>query len=99
MSTFNHFDDETILEIMDEQGPITLDIIESFASNENVPSDEQELSVMFDAEIAQLVIDQYGDNDGPAMREAFNNWADGLQRDGVIHELQLNHYCYVGKYS
>ena len=76
-----------------------LEIIEEFADFNKLISSEKELSERFDEEIAPLVIEQYGENDEPAMNEAFNNWSDSLCKDGKIHEEQYNKYEYVGKYS
>lgn len=68
------------------------DIADNFA-------DEQSLSDAFDAEIAEYVIAQYGEDDEPAMSEAFNNWTDSLCKEGRLHSVQYSTYCYVGKYS
>ena len=38
-------------------------------------------------------------DDGPAMREWFNNWTDSLCQDGQIHSLQYENYTNVGKYA
>jgi len=76
-----------------------LDIIEEYATVNGGIDSEQELSDRFDDEIAPLIIDQYGEGDEPAMDEAFNDWSDSLCKDGELHELQYNQYCYVGKYS
>ena len=76
-----------------------LEIIEEYATVNGGIDSEQELSDRFDDEIAPLIIDQYGEGDEPAMDEAFNDWSDSLCKDGELHELQYNQYCYVGKYS
>lgn len=76
-----------------------LEAIELWALDNGCMSSEQELSDLFDAEIAQLVIDQYGEEDHDAMIQAFNDWSDGLCKDGQLHDQQYNHYGYVGKYS
>lgn len=77
----------------------TLEIVEEFASNNDLIDSEEKLSERFDAEIAHSVIEQYGKNDIAALNEAFNNWTDGLCKDGEIHQEQYEHYTYVGKYS
>ncbi|HSE99825.1 MAG TPA: hypothetical protein VLA48_02925 [Nitrososphaeraceae archaeon] len=37
--------------------------------------------------------EQDGIKDKPARREAYNNYIDGLQKDGQITEKQANKYC------
>lgn len=76
-----------------------LEIIEEYAGINGGIDSEDMLSEYFDDQIAPLVIEQYGEDDEPAMSEAFNNWSDSLCKDGVLHELQYNQYCYTGKYS
>lgn len=85
--------------LLDELGMEELGLVEEWASDCGLISSEEELSAVFDEEIAPLVIEQYGENDEPAISEAFNNWSDGLCRGGVLHELQYENYCYVGKYA
>lgn len=76
-----------------------LEQVEEYASNNDMISSESELSEIFDREVMPAVIEQYGDNDIPAINESFNNWSDSLCKDGIIHELQYDQYCYVGKYE
>jgi len=76
-----------------------LEIVEALAEYESLIASEDELSELFDSDIAPHVIKQYGEDDFVAMNEAFSNWSDGLQKDGIIHETQSNSYCYIGKYS
>jgi ABC-type amino acid transport substrate-binding protein len=42
----------------------------------------------FQREVAPVVLAKYGKNDRPACREAWNNWIDGLQKDGQITRQQ-----------
>ena len=35
-------------------------------------------------EIRPLIVEEYGEDDIPALREGFNNWTDGLCKDGEI---------------
>jgi glycosidase len=74
-------------------------MVELYASDNNLIATEAELSELFDRDTAPLVIQKYGENDAPAMREAFNDWTDSLCKDQEIHPEQYNCYCYVGKYS
>ena len=76
-----------------------LDMVELYAEDNNMISSEAKLSEVFDEDVAQNVIEQYGADDTVAMNEAFNDWTDMLCKDGVIHEVQYSEYCYVGKYS
>lgn len=84
---------------MNFTGMTVLELAEYYASYNNLWPDEDSLSETFDQEIAPLVIEQYGEDDEPAMNEAFNNWTDELCKDGSLHATQYNEYCYVGKYS
>lgn len=52
--------------------------------------DEEEFVKRFYDEIAPMVIEQYGENDEPAMNEAFCNWVDALNRDGEISDYFAN---------
>ncbi len=74
-----------------------LEIVEFFAEDNGWIASEEELSERFDAEILPLVIEQYGEDDQPAINEAFNDWTDSLCKDGELHDEQYNKYCYVGR--
>jgi hypothetical protein len=76
-----------------------LEMIEQYAESEGWVSSEQQLSDYFDEEVAPYVVEQYGSDEQCAIDQAFNDWSDGLCKDGMIHEKQYNEYCYVGKYS
>lgn len=76
-----------------------IDVIEAFASDNNWIASEEALSDRFDEEVAPLIIAQYGENDQPAINQAFNNWTDSLREEGEIHSEQYNNYCYIGEYS
>lgn len=76
-----------------------LTAIEALAEWEGLISSEDELSERFDSEVAPSVIAQYGEDDAPAMNEAFCDWTDMLERDGELHRVQCDNYCYVGKWS
>lgn len=60
---------------------------------------QEEISQRFDNEIMPSVIQQYGENDKPAINEAFNNWTDGLCKDGQISSLLYSRIEYVGQYE
>jgi len=76
-----------------------LEIIEEYATDRDGIDSEQELSARFDEDIAPLVIEQHGEDDWPAMNQAFHDWSDSLCKDGELHELQYSQYCYVGEYA
>lgn len=74
-----------------------LTMVEEVAESNNWISSEEQLSEMFDTMVKELNIN-YGD-DEDMMNEDFNNWTDGLCKDGTIHEEQYRNYGYVGKWS
>ena len=74
-----------------------LDLVEAYAVDNNLISSEEELSELFDSEIAPMVIEQYGADDLPALREAFNDWTDSLCKDNLLHAEQYACYCYCGE--
>lgn len=76
-----------------------LEIVEHFAEENDLISSEEQLSERFDEEVAPNVIEAYGENDEPAMNEAFSGFVDYLQEEGQLHSEQVNSYVYVGKYS
>jgi hypothetical protein len=76
-----------------------LTAVEEWAEENGLIASEADLSELFDEEIAPFVIEQYGEDDKPAMNEAFNDWSDSLCKDEQLHDLQYDKYCYVGKYK
>ncbi len=76
-----------------------LEIIEALAEHENMICCEEELSELFDRDIAPSVIEQYGADDEPAISEAFNNWSDGLVKDHQLHPVQYHEYVYCGEHA
>ncbi len=60
------------------------DALEMLMNFDDTVSD---LRQRFADEIAPLVVEQYGEDDVPAMDEAFNNWTDALCKAGEIPEL------------
>lgn len=74
-----------------------LEIVEAYAADNGGIEDEAALSQRFDDEILPAVIERYGEGDEPAINEAFNNWSDGLCKEGELHPEQYNSYCYVGR--
>ena len=76
-----------------------LEMVELYAEEMGHIASEQELSDIFDRDIAPLVLENYDADDSVAFSEAFNNWADELCKEGEIHPEQYSNYCYVGTYS
>jgi len=76
-----------------------LEMVEMYANEMGYISSEDTLSEIFDGDIAPMVIAEYGEDDEPALSEAFNNWSDSLCKDGDIHPIQYHEYCYTGKYK
>lgn len=76
-----------------------LEMVELYASEISAIDSEEMLSERFDSDILPSVIKQYGADDEVAISEAFNNWSDGLCKDGEIHSQQYAEYCYVGSAS
>ena len=76
-----------------------LDLVEEFASDNNLIASEAELSERFDDENAEWLEKMHLKGDQVAISEAFNNWSDSLCKDGLIHDKQYHEYCYVGKYA
>lgn len=76
-----------------------IDLVEAYAADNGGYDSEEALSEAFDEQVAPAVIAQYGEDDEPAINEAFNDWTDSLCKDGEIHDEQYRVYCYVGKYA
>jgi hypothetical protein len=74
-----------------------LEMVELYAEDNGMIASEEELSERFDSEVLPSVIEQYGEDDEPAINEAFNDWTDMLCKDGEIHPEQYDKYCYVGR--
>lgn len=91
-STIDNDDLEKIMNIL----MVTeLELVEEYAYTDDEMYDSEEaLTEAFDEQIAPMVIEQYGPDDHPAMREAFNNWTDSECRDGRLHQSQYDEYTY-----
>lgn len=75
-----------------------LELVESYATENNLIDSEEMLSERFDQMLAECA-PNFPLDDEPALSEAFNNWSDSLCKDGEIHDEQYNQYSYVGKHS
>ncbi len=81
----------------------TLELVEAYAEGQNMYfklnwiDSEEVLSQMFDEGHADWLHEHRDDH--IMISECFNNWTDGLCKDGVIHPEQYDKYGYVGKYS
>jgi hypothetical protein len=66
----------------------------------NVIATEKELSERFDQMLAECgEIGEQLKGDQIVLNEAFSNFADSLQTDGVLHARQVNTYDYVGRFK
>jgi hypothetical protein len=79
-----------------------LELVECYAESEVlcgnvVICDEAELSKRFDDEFEEFLAEHRDDE--PMINETFNNWTDGLCKDGLLHPEQYDKYGYVGKYE
>ena len=74
-----------------------LELVEEFASDNNLIDSEQALSDLFDESFEDFLHENRDDR--IMISETFNNWSDGLCKDGQLHSVQYHNYCYVGKYS
>ena len=74
----------------------TIETIEHDAIENGFIESEDALSERFDDMVIEFEVPT---DDGPMMREWFNNWTDGLCKDGELHERQYNDYCYVGRFD
>ena len=110
MSDFNNYDelDHAIELVSSDSSGLTstailaflniseLEAVEMWAGNNNCIDSEHALSEHFDAYLSDIQLD-YGE-DYTAFCEDFNNTTDAWCEDGLIHSLQYNNYCYVGKH-
>jgi hypothetical protein len=80
----------------DDEG--LLEVVEMVAENEAMISSEEELSENFDNMLEDINCcpERLTETDVNCM---FNDWKDGEAKDGNIHQIQDNQYCYVGKYG
>ena len=79
-----------------------LEMVEMYAEEMGYISSEDELSERFDDQVLPGIIETHGTKgeeftDTTMINEYFNNWTDGLCKDGEIHPEQYDNYCYVGK--
>ena len=78
-----------------------LEIVEALAGYEDNISSEEELSEKFDEYVEEYI--EGSDkceceikDDEVMLSEMFNDWSDGMCKDGEIHAEQYDKYCYVG---
>ncbi len=88
--------DYTFLSVLEALNISPLELAEYYAEENGLIENAEELGEMFDRDILPSVVEQYGKDDYPAIREAFNNWTDGLCRDGQLAESQYQEYTYQG---
>jgi hypothetical protein len=73
-------------------------MVEEIASGNSWIASEWELSERFD-EMLKECYPNIDTDDETMVNEMFNDWTDGLCKDGEIHPEQYNTYEYVGKWS
>lgn len=83
------------LDLYDDE-ELTLLHVEDYAEAHGMMSCEAQVSEAFDENVLPYVLETYGD-DNIAISEAFNDWTDILCKDGELHPLQYDAYCYVGR--
>jgi uncharacterized HAD superfamily protein len=110
MSDFNNYDaKEYALELLENSedslvaahilkflNVSELEAVEQWAGDNNCIDSEGALSERYDEMLEEMDAD-YGE-DYTAFTQDFNNITDNWCKDGLIHELQYNQYCYVGKH-
>lgn len=79
-------------------------VIELLAEENGWIASEDELSEQFDEQVVPGILEEHGTKgqeftDTAMVSVAFNNWSDMLCKEGEIHLLQYDQYCYVGRYS
>lgn len=78
----------------------TLELVEELAEVENHPYfSEEVVSEIFDRDELPGVLIVFGENDQPAIREAYNDWTDSLNKAGELHDEQFRNYGYVGTHA
>ena len=88
--------DYTFLSVLESLNISPLELAEFYAEENGLIENAEELGEMFDRDVLPAVVEQYGKDDYPAIREAFNNWTDSLCRDGQLAESQYQEYTYQG---
>jgi len=81
-----------------------LEVVETYADSQKTCCQDRSV-IANEGDLSEWFDEQFGDwayghrDDAPALREHFNDWTDGLCKDGTIHPAQYNAYTYVGKYQ
>ena len=76
-----------------------LEIVEALAAHESIIASEEELSESFDSMLSVELKHIYREGDEVMLNEDFSNYADSLCKEGKIHSIQYNEYCYVGQFA
>lgn len=78
-----------------------LEMVEMYAEEMGYISSAEELSERFDQMIEECMSCEFKrqlENDDCLVSETFNNWSDGLCKDGEIHSVQYENYEYNGEW-
>lgn len=73
---------------------LTLERIEEVCEYYGNPDSELAVSESYDQWVEELNLDT---TDKPLLREAFANYVDMIEQDGLIHRIQSYRYDYIGK--
>ena len=75
-----------------------LECAEEYAADNDLISNEDELSERFDKMIEECYPNLNTD-DKRLINETFSNYMDSLLSDGELHCVQVNEYTYVGEFN
>lgn len=94
---FNNLDSQTVRTIVEMWAEFSdyseLQIVEVVADEMGLPDSEEAVTVLFN----ESVLPYIDKNDEPMVREAFSAFVDTLERDGTLHEIQAESYCWLGE--
>jgi len=79
-------------------------MVELYAEEMGYVASEDELSERFDSEVMPTILESHGKpgvqfEDTDMATQAFNDWTDGLCKEGEIHLEQYNQYSYTGDFA
>ena len=98
---FQQYDDAEVLELFNKHFDagflhLTLDRVEAIAHVHGNLSSEKAVSQSYDQWVEELDLDT---TDKALLRGAFADYIDMIEKDGLVHRMQLYQYDYVGRLS
>ena len=75
---------------------LTLERIEEICEYYGNPNSEEAVSQFYDQWVEELDLDT---TDKALLRGAFADYIDMIEKDGLVHRMQLYQYDYVGRLS